>query len=227
MKAKAAGKVVEQPPNFDSRSKECWHALNTEYKRLKPSQQVMKVGSVVRVLKEGREDIVARADIARPTRWETRRNALETMRKICKSVVLCDLPVIKKEIVNGEVLGEFMGDMVKLAVNMTKRERQLYEEEGLLEKLVEMREWEMEMPRLETLLDIFGVGEKPVANGSSGEKRVAVPIDLDGDSEEEVEEAERLEALKAFDRSRGCICHDVSTDQRSRKKTGKCPIHET
>jgi hypothetical protein len=144
------------------------------------------------------------------TRWETRRNALETLRKICKSIMLCDEQLIRYEVMkDGVTLAEYGEDMVTLAKGMTDKERKRYDDEALFEKLVELQdfcEWETDWPELKRLLDAFEVGKKPNATRSPV-KRAGTPVvvDLDADSGEEVEEQSKYDALIAFDKSRGCF----------------------
>jgi hypothetical protein len=109
------------------------------------------------------------------TRWETRRNTLETLRKIFKSIMLNNLQVIQHEVMKGgKTLVEVAEDMVTLAEGMTEKERQKYDDEALLEKLVELKEyceWETYMPGLRRLLDVFGEKTKPIAaNPTTGKK---------------------------------------------------------
>lgn len=87
--------VTEAAINFDSFSKECWHAL---YKNsgLKSSHQYDRMDDVLEPLSRARDTIMMKA--TPDTRWETRRNGLETMRKICKSIMLCDEQLIQHEI---------------------------------------------------------------------------------------------------------------------------------
>ncbi|KAH9213971.1 hypothetical protein DL95DRAFT_524237 [Leptodontidium sp. 2 PMI_412] len=157
--AKTAAKPPAPPKNFDAYSKECWHALNTQHKRLKSSKQFEAAGEVLAILEANRRKIIKEA--GPDTVWQTRRNALEVLRKICKSIVLCDLQVIRHELMkDGVVLGEFMGTMCKIARGFSKDEREKYDNEGLLEKIEELKEvsddWEADMPDLEDLLGIFG-----------------------------------------------------------------------
>jgi len=114
-------------------------------------------------------------DAAEPgTRWETRRNALEVLRKICKSIMLCEVDVIKHEIMSdGFTLDEFSEDMCELARGMTEQERGKYDEEGLLEKLEELKslcDWETEMPSLEDLLATFEKEEEELESETKGER---------------------------------------------------------
>ncbi len=55
------------------------------------------------------------------TRFETRRNALEVLRKISKSVMLCQEQEIRHELLkDGVLLAEFADIMLRLAKGMTK-----------------------------------------------------------------------------------------------------------
>jgi len=83
---KTAAARAAPPVNFDSYSKDCWYALNIKYKNLRSGHQYDMTCEVSAVLDHNRRAILKKA---RPeTRWETRRNALEVLRKICKSVAL-------------------------------------------------------------------------------------------------------------------------------------------
>ncbi|KAK0106873.1 hypothetical protein ONS95_003595 [Cadophora gregata] len=158
---KPAAKDAARAPakDFSSFSKSCWHALNTQHKRLKTSQQFSATGDVLAILESSRQKILKEA--GPDTVWQTRRNALEVLRKICKSIVLCEVQVIRHELMkDGVVLGEFMGTMCEIARGFGEEERERYEDEGLLEKIEELKEvcgdWEVDMPELEDLLGIFG-----------------------------------------------------------------------
>jgi hypothetical protein len=82
-------------------------------------------------------------------RWETRRNALEVLRKISKSIMLCEELVIRRELMkDGVQLGDISSSMLQLATGMTAEERGRYKEEGLAEKLADLQhhcDWETEM----------------------------------------------------------------------------------
>lgn len=117
------------------------------------------VGDVLSVLETSRRAIIKEAGA--DTIWQTRRNALEVLRKICKSIVLCDVHVIRHELLkDGVVLGEFVGTMCMIARGFSEGERERYDNEGLLEKIEELKEacddWEVDMPDLEDLLGVFG-----------------------------------------------------------------------
>jgi len=91
------------------------------------------------------------------TMFETRRNALEVLRKICKSIMLCDEQQIRHELMkDGMVLGEFAESMTELANGMTKEEREKYKDEGLYEKLVELQ-GECESIDMEGLADVYAI----------------------------------------------------------------------
>lgn len=76
--------------------------------------------------------------------------------------MLCDEQLIRYEVMkDGVTLAEFGEDMITLATGMTDRERTRYDDEALLEKLVELKglcEWETDCPELQLLLDIFDLG---------------------------------------------------------------------
>ena len=128
------------------------------------------------------------------TRWETRRNALEVLRKICKSIILCTDQQIRHEIMkDGDVLGGFCTAMVGLARGMTDEEREKYKKEGLYEKLEELRglcDWEVEMIGLDELYEVFdgkgdGVEDREGDDDvdkqlerEQQEKQSAIPLDI-------------------------------------------------
>jgi len=153
--------------NFDSYSRECFHALNTKYKRMGGSKQFDMVPDVCEVLESAREAILEKA--SKDTKWETRRNAMEVLRRISKSVMLCDEGVIRHEIMkDGIELGYFAEAMVGIARDMTVAERERYKDEGFYEKLVDLQtecDWELEMEGLRELYETFdgpdeGEGER-------------------------------------------------------------------
>ncbi|CZT05797.1 hypothetical protein WAI453_004434 [Rhynchosporium graminicola] len=136
--ARAAAEAARPPVNFDSYSRDCWFTMNKKYKRLSCGQQFEMMGDICQVLDESRDAIVEAAGAG--VRWETRRNALEVLRKISKSIMLCDEPQIRHELMkDGYMLGQFADSMQELARGMTKEERGRYKEEGLYKKLVELR----------------------------------------------------------------------------------------
>ncbi|KAH6722604.1 hypothetical protein BKA61DRAFT_569119 [Leptodontidium sp. MPI-SDFR-AT-0119] len=132
--ARTAAKPPAPPKNFDAYSKECWHALNTQHKRLKSSKQFEAAGEVLAILEANRRKIIKEAGPDTVIRHELMKD--------------------------GVVLGEFMGTMCKIARGFSKDERKKYDNEGLLEKIEELKEvsddWEADMPDLEDLLGIFG-----------------------------------------------------------------------
>jgi hypothetical protein len=72
---------------------------------------------------------------------ETRRNALEMLRKISKSIMLCEEPLIRHELMkDGICLSGMADNMLELAEGMTADERDRYKEEGLYEKLVNLEQ---------------------------------------------------------------------------------------
>lgn len=89
-------------------------------------------------LHQARKSIVRLA--GKGSRWETRRNALEVLRKICKSVALCEERQIQHEIMKDEYdMAPFGRSMAGLARSMTIEERGKYKQEGLYSKLLELK----------------------------------------------------------------------------------------
>jgi hypothetical protein len=92
------------------------------------------------------------------TRWETRRNGLEVLRKISKSVMLYDMQVIQHELMKGGLLlSGFATLMLQLAKEMSELERQRYRDEGLYEKLWELQNEcdDIDMEGLQQVYDVF------------------------------------------------------------------------
>lgn len=134
----AAAEAAKPPINFDYYSKSCWHALNSKYRSMGGSRQYDGAYEVSDQLDSVRRSIMKQA--RNGTRWETRRNALEVLRKISKSVMLCEVQIVRHELMkDGMLLGGFAKSMVKLAKNMSQVERQRYRDEGLYEKLVDLQ----------------------------------------------------------------------------------------
>ncbi|PBP26798.1 hypothetical protein BUE80_DR002268 [Diplocarpon rosae] len=135
--ARLAEEAARPPVNFDQYSRDCWYTMNKKYKRLSCRKQFEMMGDVCQVLDESRDAIVGAA--GPDVRWETRRNALEVLRKICKSIALCDEPQIRHELTkDGYMLGQFADSMQELARGMNEEERERYKAEGLYEKLVDL-----------------------------------------------------------------------------------------
>ncbi|KAL2060596.1 hypothetical protein VTL71DRAFT_9237 [Oculimacula yallundae] len=136
--ARVAAEAARPPVNFDHYSRDCWYTMNKKYKRLSCGKQFEMMGDICQVLDESRDAIVEAAGAG--VRWETRRNALEVLRKISKSIMLCDEPQIRHELMkDGYMLGQYADSMQELARGMSKEERGRYKQEGLYEKLVELR----------------------------------------------------------------------------------------
>jgi hypothetical protein len=149
-------KLAAQPPvDFDHYSKSCWYTLNKKYARLRPSQQFEVTGDIIDELSDARTSMMKEAGPA--TRFETRRNALEVLRKISKSMMLCQEQEIRHELMNdGMLLADFAESMLELAKGMTRNERERYRVEGLHEKLIELQ-GECDAGDMEGLADVYAV----------------------------------------------------------------------
>lgn len=147
------------------------------------SKQYGAIGDICEELELAREAILEEA--GQNMKWETRRNALEVLRKISKSIMLCDEQVIRHEIMkDGVELRYFAEAMAGLAKGMTEKERERYKEEGLYEKLVGLREecdWETDMEGLREVYEIFdgpGDGRDDEDEDGSDYSVVEVPAPL-------------------------------------------------
>jgi hypothetical protein len=129
------------------------------------------MGDIMDVLNSNRDYILENAGPG--TRWETRRNALDVLRKISKSIMLCEEQQIKHELTkDGCMLSQFSDAMLRLARDMTAKERDIYKEEGLYEKLVDLQnecDWENDMEGLRDVYELFD-GDLGEDEGNDEEK---------------------------------------------------------
>jgi hypothetical protein len=154
-RSRLAQEATKPPIEFDHYSKSCWHALNSQYRGMRSSKQFEAMGDIIGTLDSSRRAIMKAA--TPDTRFETRRNALEVLRKISKSVMLCDEQQIRHEIMkDGITLGEFADSMVELAGGMTVEERERYKKEGLYEKLVDLQN-ECDDVDMEGLQEVYAI----------------------------------------------------------------------
>ncbi|KAI9051985.1 hypothetical protein LZ554_004239 [Drepanopeziza brunnea f. sp. 'monogermtubi'] len=176
--ARLAEEAARPPVNFDHYSRDCWYTMNKKYKRLSCSKQFEMMGDVCQVLDESREAIVAAA--GPDVRWETRRNALEVLRKICKSIALCDEPQIRHELTkDGFMLGQFADSMQELARGMNEEEKERYKAEGLYEKLVDLSN-DCGPDDMEGLPAVFRIFDSPHEDGDEDEQDEALDESEDG-----------------------------------------------
>jgi hypothetical protein len=168
--------------NFDALSRQCWYTLNRKHKRLSSSKQFDAIDEICEELESARTYIVEQAHA--DTKWETRRNALEVLRKISKSIMLCDERVIRHELMkDGMELGYFADAMTGLARGMTEEERNRYKEESLYEKLVELQtlcDWEIDMEGLREVYEIFDGEDDGEAAGEDDEEGQEAEKESDG-----------------------------------------------
>jgi len=156
--------LARKPPmDFDFLSKNCWYTLNEKYAGVSSISQFDAMDDIMNSLADARRQVLKEA--GKEERWETRRNGLEVLGKISKSVMLCEQPQIQQELMESrEELGAFAEAMIEIAGVMSEEERAIYVEEGLYEKLVELQthcEWEVEMEGLRELYEIFdGPGDE-------------------------------------------------------------------
>lgn len=123
----------------DHLSKECWHLMTNGYRKKSASKMGIGKKKVCEEVDGMRIEILGRA--GRETRFETRRNAVETLRKICKSVVLCKEGCYVGEKTNEGVglLEGCVGSLVRVVGELSEGERERFKDEGWAEKLMELR----------------------------------------------------------------------------------------
>lgn len=136
-------KIHSEPPkSFHSYTESCWEMLNVTYPALKAASDSTLYElrrRVLDVLEENRCAIIGSA--GPKTLWETRRNALEALRKICRNIRLCVDEDLQLDIVeDGKTLLEFASAMCRIAEGMTKEERTRYQDEGLCDKLSQLKD---------------------------------------------------------------------------------------
>ncbi|KAH7327037.1 hypothetical protein BKA65DRAFT_509807 [Rhexocercosporidium sp. MPI-PUGE-AT-0058] len=207
--ARVTAEAARPPVNFDHYSRDCWYTMNKKYKRLSCGKQFEMMGDICQVLDESRDAIVEAAGAG--VRWETRRNALEVLRKICKSIMLCDEPQIRHELTkDGYMLGQFADSMQQLARSMTKEERGRYKQEGLYEKLLELQA-ECDPNDMEGLPAVYRI------------------FDGAEDDDEEEEEEEEEEDEQEEDEDDDCdadAIEEVYADAYDDKGTDEVPYQE-
>jgi hypothetical protein len=160
-------KPLEPPKSFHSYTESCWEMLNVTYPALKAASDSTLYElrtNVLDVLEKNRSAIIESGGIS--SIWETRRNAIEALRKICRNIMLCVDRDLQIDIVEDKkTLPAFANAMCNIAEGMTNAERVKYRDEGLCERLLQLKDecdWMTHVPALEKLLAIFEyVGQDP------------------------------------------------------------------
>ena len=123
--------------DFDYLSKAAWKTLNVTYDRLSGSQAFEFSGEAAQKIEECFETIQKRCP--KTANFRTKESALETLRKIGKSICL-SVGVVGREIrKNYQDGGEFVPIMLDIAQSLTDQERERLEP-WCNEKLVELQE---------------------------------------------------------------------------------------
>lgn len=158
--ASPPSKPPEPPKSFHSYTESCWEMLNVTYPALKATSDStlyeLRI-RVLEVLEKNRRAIIDSSSLN--TLWETRRNAIEALRKICRNIMLCVDEDLQLDIVeDGKTLPGFANAMCDIAEGMTKEERTRYKDEGLCHKLSQLKDdcdWVTHVPAWDKLLAIF------------------------------------------------------------------------
>lgn len=122
--AEEARRLAAAPPrSFDYLSKSCWHAMNMTHLRKRGSQRFESAADVMYDDLEPAIQTILRGCLREHPTPGTRANGLETLRKISKSVLLCDVDEIRRELMNGlGAPGALAGAMVQILQAMGPEE---------------------------------------------------------------------------------------------------------
>ncbi|KAM0797912.1 hypothetical protein BDR22DRAFT_823726 [Usnea florida] len=174
--------------DFDYLSRSAWKTLNVTYDRLSGSQAFEFSGEAAREVEECFETIRRRCP--KTANFKTKESALETLRKIGKSICLSNGVVGREIRKNYQHGGELVPLMLDIAQSLTDQERERLEP-WCNEKLVKLQEEADGLCIFEDLgevIDLWGDGdeEEEEISGDGNE-------DLEDDSAAEQElEDERL-----------------------------------
>lgn len=123
--AQLSGKVID----FDHYSKSCWRALFKDGKDMRPDERVRYAEYVVSEIYDAISTIEHHAILAQ--RWETFRSALETYRKISKSLIICPLEEIR-----AGVMASHIPRALAIAINNVLVRVEMIDEDELEEGLL-------------------------------------------------------------------------------------------
>ena len=146
------------------------------------------MGDIGSELDDARDRVLEQA--GPDTKFETRRNALEVLRKISKSIMLCNEQQIRHEVMkDGQTLGAYADGMIQLANGMTVGERERYREEGYYEKLEDLQnecDVDTDMPDLK---EVYAIFEEDFGSMEHEESRQSYRTGSDASADqEEIEE---------------------------------------
>ncbi|WWD03379.1 hypothetical protein V865_001431 [Kwoniella europaea PYCC6329] len=108
------------PKDFDYLSKSCWKELNVNHRTLRPSQQFEIIGDISEVIENAIATILK--GYKESPRVETKLSALETLRKIGKSIILCDEGEIRKGVMNDTTPSVLDDAMVEILDGMVEED---------------------------------------------------------------------------------------------------------
>nr|XP_018262974.1 uncharacterized protein I303_04464 [Kwoniella dejecticola CBS 10117]OBR85132.1 hypothetical protein I303_04464 [Kwoniella dejecticola CBS 10117] len=143
--------------NFDHLSKSCWKELNITHKRLSLSQQYQISGEVSEVLESACGTILK--GVTESPRYESKLSGLETLRKISKSILLCDLGQIRHEIMGGgsQTIDVISNAMVSILNTLNDGEREKFGQEEELIKGIKWVNNEMERYSIEEYAKVVAI----------------------------------------------------------------------
>lgn len=141
--------------DFDSCSKSIWKSINVTYKSLGGAKSYDMAFEVSSDIENSISNIAQQSDTATAS-FGTRKNAMETLRKIGKTMCLSDTAIafeLRKQYETGEILSS---TMLSLAKRLTAEERQELRP-WCDEKLDELRELSEGLFLFDSLVDVIDV----------------------------------------------------------------------
>ena len=122
--------------DFDHYSKSVWKTINAEYRKLSPSHRYDRAGDAVKVIEECIEAIAK--ECPEDASFETKKNALETCRKIGKTVCISNSVIGDEVRKNFKYVPGVVTTMWPIADSLTAEERRRIIDGEFGEKLLEL-----------------------------------------------------------------------------------------
>ncbi|CCX10097.1 hypothetical protein FPQ18DRAFT_345223 [Pyronema domesticum] len=111
--------------DFSGYSKSVWRQINIEHRSARDSKLYEVAWEVSsEVSNTLKQSILSK--VHKESSYHTKRSALETIRKIVKSCMMCELPYIDRGLADKDMLELYMAAMWTVAVKMSEQERHLF-----------------------------------------------------------------------------------------------------
>ena len=171
-----AAKSLSEVIDFDHHSKTVWYALNIEYRKLSSSRAYERSGDVSNTIDDCIETIGEQFEGA--ASFGTKKNALETLRKIAKSICLSNNTIgheVRIDFGHGGRLTALMSKIVQTMGDSEKNELRWWYDSKLVE-LHEIAESYCIFEELTDVIDSFRARENEIHDDAEEE------LNLNGDS---------------------------------------------